>query len=383
MIERAQALLAAGRAAEAIALLEPQARAQPERFELWDCLGRAYGMSARHSQAEAAFRQAAALRPDLYASHFNLGLALASQGRLRDSIAHFVRARAIEPRNADLRNTLFSILVTLLQQPAGAQPERRFAPLPPEPLVSVVTPTKNRSRLLADAVASVERQRYRNWELIVVNDGGADVASLVQRVSPRTRYIGLSASRGPSAARNEAIRAARGEVLAFLDDDNLFLPSHLETLVAALRATGAGVVYASAERVTERIEATRRVELRREPLVPNLRPTRELLLVRNFIDINTMAARRECFTELGGFEEAAPFVGLEDWDLMLRFSAHTRLEHLAPVTVEYRVTTLEGDSVTKRRLRSEREGVQAVHGRYRAEGELVQLARELYLETLQ
>jgi hypothetical protein len=383
LIERAQALLAAGRAAEAIALLEPQARAQPGRFGLWDCLGRAYGMSGRHAQAEAAFRQAAALRPDLYAPHFNLGLALASQGRLRDSIDHFVRARAIEPRNADLRNTLFPILVTLLQQPAAAQPERRFAPLPPEPLVSVVTPTKNRSRMLADAIATVERQRYRNWELIVVNDGGEDVASLVQRVSPRSRYIDLGASRGPSAARNEAIRAARGEVLAFLDDDNLYLPSHLETLVAALRATGAGVVYASAERVTERVEGTRRMELGREPLVPNLRPTRELLLVRNFIDINTMAARRECFAEFGGFEEAAPFLGLEDWDLMLRFSAHTRLEHLQQVTVEYRVTTLEGDSVTKRRLQREREGVKAVHGRYRAEGELVQLARELYLENLQ
>ena len=240
MIERAQALLAAGRVAEAVAVLEPEARTQPERFELWDCLGRAYGMSGRHSQAEAAFRQAARLRPDLYAPHFNLGLALASQGRLRDSIAHFVRARAVDPRNPDLRNTLFPILVTLLQQPAAPAPDRRFAPLPPEPLVSVITPTKNRERMLADAVASVERQRYRNWELIVVNDGGPDVASLLQRLSPRSRYIGLGASRGPSAARNEAIRAARGEVLAFLDDDNLYLPSHLETLVAGRGAPGAG-----------------------------------------------------------------------------------------------------------------------------------------------
>jgi GT2 family glycosyltransferase len=382
LIERAQALLAAGRAAEAIALLEPEARAQPGRFELWDCLGRAYGMAGRHSQAEAAFREAARLRPDLYAAHFNLGLSLAYQDRLRESVAHFVRARAIDPRNAELRSTLFPILVTLLQQPAGGGPDRRFAPLPAEPLVSVITPTKNRARMLADAIASVRKQTYRNWELIVVNDGGAGVGALVESAAGNARYIERRESGGPAAARNAGVAAARGEVLAFLDDDNLYLPGHLESLLAALRGSAA-LAYSSAERVLERVDGTRRVELKREPLVPDLRPARELLLVRNFIDMSTVAARRECFAEFGAFDEDPEVLGLEDWELLLRFSAHVRLHPVKKATLEYRVTTLEGDSVTKQHGRRHRERVRAVYRRHQAPGlELVGLARELYLETL-
>ena len=98
-LEHAQALLASGRADEAIALLEAQVQQEPRSFELWQCLGRAYGLTDRHLQAERAFGQAAALQPQAHEAHYNLALSLAYQGRLRDSLEHFLAARAIYPLN--------------------------------------------------------------------------------------------------------------------------------------------------------------------------------------------------------------------------------------------------------------------------------------------
>src|SRR5262245_30778024 len=115
-LDQVESLIAAGRATEAIAILEPQSRLHPASFEVWDRLGRAYGQADRPAEAERAFRAAARLRPDMHETHYNLGLSLAYQGRLRDSIEHFVSARRINPRGPDFQKTLFPILVTLLQQ---------------------------------------------------------------------------------------------------------------------------------------------------------------------------------------------------------------------------------------------------------------------------
>src|SRR5262245_37865158 len=146
----------------------------------------------------------------MHETHYNLALSLAYQGRLRDSIEHFVSARRINPRSPDFQKTLFPILVTLLQQGEGQPVRWKALPLLAErPLVSVVMPTFNRPQMLRDALASVSRQTYGNWEAIVVNDGGCDISSVLdampREVEAKVRRASLPTSRGPAAARNLAI----------------------------------------------------------------------------------------------------------------------------------------------------------------------------------
>lgn len=382
--DQVESLLAAGRSAEAIALLEGQTRLHPESFDTWHGLGRACGLAGRPAEAERAFRVAARLRPDLHEAHYNLALSLAYQGRLRESVEHFVRARGINPRNPDFQQTLFPVLVTLLQEgePQQARPGN-FPPLAERPLVSVIVPTQNRPQMLRDALNSVRRQQYPNWEVIVVNDGGEGVASVLESLPPdaraRIRHMDLETARGPAAARNRAISVAQGDILAFLDDDDMHTPRHLECLVSGLRASGAGLVYTAAELVKETVGEGTRSETNRDRFLPGLRYSRPLLLVRNYIPINTWGVRRECFAAAGAFDESLHY--LEDWDFLLRLSERAGFHQRDEVTAEYRVTERAGDSVSKREPHAR--AVRAFYRRHEAHGlEWVELARELYLESL-
>jgi len=384
-VDHVQTLLANGRADDAIAVLESETSLHPDSFEIWHCLGRGYGLIGRHGEAERAFLNAVRLRPDLHDAHYNLALSLAYQDKLRDSIDHFLNARRINPLNPDLQKTLVPILVTLLQRGGESEPARgaRIPPLDERPLVSVVIPTQNRPRMLRDALDSVCRQTYQSWEVIVVNDGGGDVSpvlnSMPRDVEAKIHRIHLPRIRGPAAARNVAIKVAKGAILAFLDDDDLYSPGHLERLVSGLRASNAGIAYTAAALVEETILDGTRVEVRRKPFLPGLRYSRALLHVRNFIPINTWGVRRECFDEVGVFDESIHY--LEDWDFLLRLSARVGFHQMKDVSAEYRVTGLASDSVTKRH--SHLQAVKSLYRRHEPHGlEWVGLARELYLETL-
>jgi glycosyltransferase involved in cell wall biosynthesis len=106
-------------------------------------------------------------------------------------------------------------------------------------LVSIVLPTFNRARFLPEAFECIQAQTWKDWELIVVDDGSTDdtprVIDTLQRSKGSIRYIRQS-NRGPGAARNRGAEASIGEYLAFFDSDDLWLPKHLERCVRALDA---------------------------------------------------------------------------------------------------------------------------------------------------
>lgn len=119
----------------------------------------------------------------------------------------------------------------------------------PTQRVSVILPTYNRERYLPEAIASVFAQTLHDLELIIVDDGSTDsTAALVGAIADeRVRYIALP-HRGLCAALNAGLRAARGEFIARLDSDDVFLPEALTTLVAALSAdSGIDVVWAKGQ----------------------------------------------------------------------------------------------------------------------------------------
>ena len=109
-------------------------------------------------------------------------------------------------------------------------------PVPGSPRVTVVLPTHNRPAMLAEAVDSVLAQTFDDWELVVVDDASAPPVEL--RVPPRftgkVHCVRHAESQGGSAAKNSGIAAGRGEIFAFLDDDDLYDPHYLERAVAVL-----------------------------------------------------------------------------------------------------------------------------------------------------
>jgi len=107
------------------------------------------------------------------------------------------------------------------------------------PAVSVIIPVYNRAALLPLAVQSVFAQTFQDFEVIVADDGSTDgtLAALgAARRDPRVRIIELEHSGNPASVRNAALRVARGEMLAFLDSDDLWMPDKLARQIALLRA---------------------------------------------------------------------------------------------------------------------------------------------------
>lgn len=115
-----------------------------------------------------------------------------------------------------------------------------LTPEPPsQPLVSIVIPSYNRRAFLDRALTSLDRQTWQNLEVVVVNDGGAEVADIVG-AHPRARLLDFPNSGLPR--RNEGIEASHGEFIGVMDDDDIYFPEHVERCVGALQRSGAGVV---------------------------------------------------------------------------------------------------------------------------------------------
>jgi glycosyltransferase involved in cell wall biosynthesis len=102
----------------------------------------------------------------------------------------------------------------------------------PDPLFSVVIPTYGRARMLGDAVASVQAQTVGDWECIVAVDGGEPPPA---PADPRVRVVTRSVNGGAGAARNTGVEHARGTHVAFLDDDDTWLPNRLELALEGLQ----------------------------------------------------------------------------------------------------------------------------------------------------
>ncbi|MHC4481405.1 MAG: glycosyltransferase family 2 protein, partial [Planctomycetota bacterium] len=132
------------------------------------------------------------------------------------------------------------------------------------PRVTILLPTYNRACSLGEAIASVVQQEFTDWELLVINDGGEDVRPVVEAFGePRIQYHGRQENRGKAACLNFGIRRARGEYVAYLDDDDLWYPHHLSVLTDALDANpDCGVAYSDLYAVVSlKGEAGRRIPL--------------------------------------------------------------------------------------------------------------------------
>lgn len=186
--------------------------------------------------------------------------------------------------------------------------------------VSVIIPTYNRAGCIEKSIRSVLEQTYREFELIVVDDGSTDnTQDVINSIDDeRIRYIKMSENKGVSAARNEGIRHAVYEYIAFQDSDDLWRPDKLEKQMQTLMDNPqAGMVYCAYEchRYDGEIYIIPDESM---PLYDKQGNLYIKLLMRNTIGTPTALVRRECFQEAGLFYEA--LTCLEDWELFIRIA---------------------------------------------------------------
>ena len=189
------------------------------------------------------------------------------------------------------------------------------------PTVSVVIAAYNAERWIAGAIRSVLGQDYPVLEVIVVDDGSTDATrEVVVPFQELVRYV-FQENAGSAAARNHGIRLARGELVAFLDADDLWLPGKLAAQVACLQAhPDCGWCYTDAWLVDA---STRSKKVRLSQLSPMTEGwVLEALLLSNFVPFSSALVRREALEAVGGFREGPDRRISEDWDLWLRMAAY-------------------------------------------------------------
>jgi LmbE family N-acetylglucosaminyl deacetylase len=271
----------------------------------------------------------------------------ASQVALKDYVAYArglnaYRAMTLPPETKaaeaywvaplpELRTTPFSALRRAAGHIASIEVVR------PALAVTVVVRTKDRPILVREAIASIRANEYPA-EIIVVNDGGerpeVDGATLIEHQTPR----------GRSEAMNSGVRAATGSHLAFLDDDDLFYPEHLPSLVSAATSIGGKVAwYTDAVSAFLHVGPSGKYETRSRTRLFATDFDRDLLLIDNFIPLTTLLVPRDLFLEAGGFDPQ--FDLFEDWDFLIRLAQRGDLARVPRITCEVRQFE-GGDSIT-------------------------------------
>ena len=183
-----------------------------------------------------------------------------------------------------------------------------------QPVVSVIIPTYNRAVWLPEAIESVLRQSYPAREIIVVDDGSTDdTAQLVAQYGAAIRVF-TQANHGVSSARNVGIRAAQGELVAFLDSDDYWLPEKLACQVAVMMQQPELQLCHTEEiwiRRGVRVNQMKKHQKHGGYIFPHCLPF-------CVISPSSVMLRRAVFAAVGDFDEALP--ACEDYDLWLRIT---------------------------------------------------------------
>jgi len=201
------------------------------------------------------------------------------------------------------------------------------------PLISIVIPTYNHAKFLKAAIDSVVAQTYGNWQAIIVNNFSND--NTIQIVSDfkdaRINLINFRNDGVIAASRNEGIRNATGEFVAFLDSDDIWRPEKLARCAAELLAGNDIVCHGE---LWTGVDTPGRVVM----YGPRSRATYDKLLYRgNCISTSATIVRRSLLTQLNGFDERPEFITVEDYDLWMRIAKKTtNIVFVPEVLGEYR-----------------------------------------------
>lgn len=211
-----------------------------------------------------------------------------------------------------------------------------------DPLVSIIVRTHGeRQQFLKEALDSIFRQTYRPIQIVVVEDGGENARRVVNEADvPEGITLDYfpAPKNGRCFAGNLGLQNARGTFFGFLDDDDLFLPDHVESLVRQLQLKDGvvGAYAASYEATTDvrSLHPLKYIETARQ-VVGRAEFSLSALWNYNYMPIQALLLRREAFEQFGGLSEELDC--LEDWDLWLRYTAEKDLVFVDRVTSLFRM----------------------------------------------
>lgn len=200
-------------------------------------------------------------------------------------------------------------------------------------MVSVVIPTHNRADLLPRAIKSVQAQTWTDLEIVVVSDGSEDdtkaVVEALAKDDDRIKFIEYFPARGGNIARNTGIENASGEYVAFLDDDDEFMPEKLEKQMAVMQSdpqiglvyTGVHIIYVNEDIAYSSIPKASG-DLSKEILLDNIIGT-----------TSTVMARKDVLLKAGMFD--VKLRALQDFDLWIRVCQLCKIGHVPEEMINY------------------------------------------------
>jgi glycosyltransferase involved in cell wall biosynthesis len=207
-----------------------------------------------------------------------------------------------------------------------------------KPLVSVIIPVYNGERYITETLNSVIGQTEHDWEIVAVNDGSSDRSRVLleeaaKRDPDRIRVVSVS-NGGVSRARNTGVSAARGTYIAFLDQDDLWMPKKLECQIRQFRSDGTlGISFTNESIINDAGSV-----VREKVLTFNSRRNRGYvfghLVFDNFIAISSVMLTRELFFGIGGFDPRYSLA--EDYDFLLKAVKKVPVDYIDEPLLLYR-----------------------------------------------
>jgi glycosyltransferase involved in cell wall biosynthesis len=203
------------------------------------------------------------------------------------------------------------------------------------PKVSVIIPTYNRAEFLRSAIESALKQTFTDLEIIVSDDGSTDNTQVVVKSfeDKRIKYVRNEGNKGPSGTRNTAILASEGEYIAFLDDDDVWLPEKLKSQVNLLDQSLPNIcgVYSNRLMINKSNGKIVSTNPGTDKLKGNLLYQ---LAIKSPIHTSTVLIRKKCLDEVGLFNETISY--MEDRDMWIRLSIKWDFEYInEPLTKAY------------------------------------------------
>ena len=196
-----------------------------------------------------------------------------------------------------------------------------------DPHFSVLCPAYNARLTIEATLRSVLAQTYEDFEMVVVDDGSSDeTPELIEAFAaadPRLRLV-RQANAGTAGARNRALAEARGGLISIIDNDDMWMPSYLESIAGAMDGQQEiGLCFSDIWMMSDRTRRVHRQTIERLAEDPQMRviPAKELelaLLADNFVPASATTISRAALEATGGFDSTAVVKGSDDWDLWLR-----------------------------------------------------------------
>jgi len=195
------------------------------------------------------------------------------------------------------------------------------------PTISIIIPTYNPGDYLAVALASVHNQTVTDWELIVVDDGSPQDVSLITCQYPAVVLL-RQKNHGQAAARNLGLYHARGDFIAFLDQDDVWKPTYLDSQLRSFENEKVALSHTQFEFIDAAGRVTSPGFARRQNYV-------EMLSGSGICGATTVVVRRTACMAVGSFDPM--FEPAEDYDLWLRLARSYDTEYVASVQAQYRL----------------------------------------------